>query len=78
MKNKYLPIFAIGLGLGLAAVWLLSLSAAGVPGGRAASLTVCPDGQLISTTTRARTRPPISVPTNTGRPARSGSFSYPL
>ena len=44
MKRKYSLLLAIGLGLTLAAVWLLTLSGFGAPEARAASFTVCATG----------------------------------
>jgi parallel beta-helix repeat protein len=44
MKTKSLLLLTIGLGLTLAAVWLLALSGFGVQEAHAASFTVCPVG----------------------------------
>jgi len=43
-KNKSLFLLSIGLGLALAAVWLLALAGFGIPEARAASFTVCAIG----------------------------------
>ena len=44
MKNRTALLLTIGLGLSLAAVWLLTLAGFGVPEARAASFTVCATG----------------------------------
>jgi parallel beta-helix repeat protein len=44
MKNKSLLLLTAGLGLTLAAVWLLALAGFGIPEARAASFTVCATG----------------------------------
>ena len=44
MKNKSLLFLTVGLGLTLAAVWLLTLAGFGIPEAHAASFTVCSTG----------------------------------